>query len=105
MPVINRIAEFHAEMTEWRRELHRYPGTAFEEERTSKFVADRLESFGLEVHRGIARTGVVGVLKGRTDNGRAIALRADMDALDIQEANDLPYRSEIPAKMHACGHA
>lgn len=104
MPVINRIAEFHAEMTEWRRELHRYPETAFEEERTSKFVADRLESFGLEVHRGIARTGVVGVLKGRTDNGRAIALRADMDALDIQEANDLPYRSEIPGKMHACGH-
>jgi len=104
MPVINRIADFHAEMTEWRRELHRHPETAFEEKWTSKFVADRLESFGLEVHRGIAGTGVVGVLRGRSDNGRAIGLRADMDALDIQEANDLPYRSEVPGKMHACGH-
>lgn len=104
MPVINRIADFHPEMTEWRREMHRHPETAFEEEWTSRYVAERLESFGLEVHRGIAKTGVVAVLKGQSDSGRAIGLRADMDALDILEANDVPYRSTTPGKMHACGH-
>jgi len=104
MPIINRIAEFHREMTEWRRTLHRHPETAFEEVWTSNFVAAKLESFGIEVHRGIAKTGVVGVLRGQGESGRSVGLRADMDALDIKEANEVEYRSENPGKMHACGH-
>ena len=104
MPILNRIAEFQAEMTEWRRALHRRPETAFEEVWTSDFVAGKLESFGIEVHRGLARTGVVGVLRGRRDNGRAIGLRADMDALDLAEETGAPWASERPGKMHACGH-
>lgn len=104
MPVVNRIAEFHEEMKAWRHELHMHPETAFEEVWTSDFVAKRLEEFGIEVHRGLAGTGVVGTLKGRSDNGRAIGLRADIDALDIHEQNDVPYRSQIDGKMHACGH-
>src|SRR3546814_18303464 len=75
MPIINRIADFHADLTAWRRELHRHPETAFEEEWTSAFVAEKLESFGLEVHRGIAKTGLVAVLRGQRENGRAIGLR------------------------------
>jgi len=104
MPIINRIADFHAEMTAWRRELHQHPETAFEEVWTSGFVAERLESFGIEVHRGLAKTGVVGVLKGQSDSGRKIALRADMDALDLTEANDFEHKSQNPGKMHGCGH-
>src|SRR5690606_25134504 len=104
MPILNRIAEFQPELTEWRRELHRHPETAFEEVWTSDFVAGKLESFGIEVHRGIAKTGLVGVLKGRPGNGRAIGLRADMDALDVTEATGAPWASEVPGKMHACGH-
>ena len=104
MPVLNRIADFQAEMSAWRRELHRHPETAFEEVWTSDFVAEKLESFGLEVHRGIAKTGIVGVLKGQRDDGRAIGLRADMDALDIEEANEFAHKSQNPGKMHACGH-
>src|SRR3546814_14120438 len=104
MPIINRIADFHADLTAWRRELHRHPETAFEEEWTSAFGAEKLESFGLEVHRGIAKTGLVAVLRGQRENGRAIGLRADMDALDITETTGLPYASGRPGKMHACGH-
>jgi amidohydrolase len=104
MPIINRIAEFHAELAEWRREMHKHPETAFQEHWTSAYVAGKLQSMGIEVHRGLAGTGVVGTLKGRDDNGRAIALRADIDALDIPEANDFAHRSEIAGKMHACGH-
>src|SRR5690606_35652464 len=97
------IRALHDEMTEWRRDLHAHPETAFEEHRTSAFVADKLKSFGIEVHQGLAGTGVVGVLRGRGD-GRHIGLRADMDALDITERTNLPYRSRNPGKMHACGH-
>ncbi len=104
MPIVNRIAEFHDAMAEWRHDLHAHPETAFEEHRTSEKVAGLLESFGIEVHRGLAGTGVVGTLKGRHGDGRAIALRADMDALDIAEKNDVPYRSRHEGKMHACGH-
>ncbi len=104
MAIINRIADFHEELTEWRRELHRHPETAFKEVWTSNFVAERLESFGIEVHRGIAETGVVGVLRGSGDNGRKIALRADMDALDLTEANEFEHKSLNPGKMHGCGH-
>ena len=104
MPVINRIAEFHDEIAAWRRDLHAHPETAFEEQRTSDIVAEKLSGWGMEVHRGLATTGVVGVLKGQGDNGRSIGLRADMDALHIQEKNDFPHRSVNDGKMHACGH-
>ena len=111
MPVVNRIAAFHDEMTAWRRDLHAHPETAFEENRTAEIVAEKLESWGIEVHRGLATTGVVGVLHGRGGNGggqggsgRAIGLRADMDALHIEELNDFGHRSRHEGKMHACGH-
>ncbi len=102
MPVINRIADFHADMTAWRRDLHAHPETAFEERRTSDFVAARLEEFGIRIDRGLAGTGVVGTLSN--GDGPAIGLRADMDALDIAEANAFDHASTHPGKMHACGH-
>ena len=102
MPVINRIADFHDDMTAWRRELHTHPEIGFEEVWTSDFIAARLEEFGIEVDRGMAKTGVVGTL--RNGEGPAIALRADMDALPLDEANDFGYRSQNPGRMHACGH-
>ncbi|HYD99022.1 MAG TPA: M20/M25/M40 family metallo-hydrolase, partial [Alphaproteobacteria bacterium] len=110
MPIINRIAEFGAELTAWRQDLHAHPELAFEEVRTAGIVAQRLREFGFdEVHTGIARTGVVGVLHGARgpklgEGGRAIGLRADMDALPMQETNDFAHRSTVPGKMHACGH-
>ena len=104
MAIINRIGEFHDDMTAWRHDLHAHPEIAFEEVRTSSFVADKLKSFGLdEVHTGIAKTGVVGVLRNGSA-GRAIGLRADMDALPIVEATGLSYASKTPGRMHACGH-
>ena len=104
MPIINRIAEFHDEMTAWRRDIHSHPETAFEEDRTSDIVAAKLESFGVEVHRGLAKTGVIGTLKGNVEGGGAIGLRADMDALHLFEKNDFEHRSQNDGKMHACGH-
>ncbi|WP_299620116.1 M20 aminoacylase family protein [Pelagibius sp.] len=105
MAVINRIAEFHEEMKGWRRDIHAHPEVAFEEQRTSDFVAEKLAEFGIEVHRGLATTGVVGLLEGQgNSSGRAIGLRADMDALHIQELNDFDHRSRHDGKMHACGH-
>jgi len=104
MPTVNRIADFHADLAAWRHEIHAHPETAFEERRTADFVASRLQDFGIEVHRGLAGTGVVGTLKGARPGGRAIALRADMDALHIHEKNGVPYVSTNPGKMHACGH-
>jgi hippurate hydrolase len=102
MPIINRIAEFHEQMTEWRHDIHAHPELAFEEQRTSDIVARELESFGIEVHRGLAKTGVVGVLKNNA--GPSIGLRADMDALPIHETNEFEHRSTYDGKMHACGH-
>jgi amidohydrolase len=93
----------HDELVAWRRDFHRHPEVAFEEVRTSALVAERLESFGIQVHRGLAKTGVVGTLRCGTSQ-RAIGLRADMDALPIQERTDLPYRSTRDGAMHACGH-
>jgi len=104
MPIYNRIAEFHDDMTEWRRDIHAHPEIGFEEVRTSALVADKLEAWGIEVHRGIAGTGVVGVLRGHGGSGRTIGLRADMDALPMQEEGEVPYRSTIENRMHACGH-
>ncbi len=103
MAIINRIAEFHRDMKEWRHDIHAHPETAFEENRTAEVVAKKLESFGIEVHRGLAKTGVVGVLRAGSGK-RAVGLRADMDALDIHETNDFDHASTIPGKMHACGH-
>ncbi|SBW11374.1 Hippurate hydrolase [uncultured Alphaproteobacteria bacterium] len=92
-----------AEMTAWRRHLHAHPETAFEEVETARFVADRLREFGLDPHLGLAKTGVVATLK-RGSSNRAIGLRADIDALDIPEANTFGHASKTPGKMHACGH-
>ncbi|PHK95612.1 peptidase M20 [Pseudoroseomonas rhizosphaerae] len=104
MPVLNRIADFHDEMTAWRQDFHRHPELAFEEVRTSGIVAEKLRAFGVdEVITGIARTGVVGVIRGQ-GAGPAIGLRADMDALPILEESGVPHASTIPGKMHACGH-
>jgi hippurate hydrolase len=104
--VINRIAEFHPEMTAWRRDFHMHPELGFEEHRTSAIVAEKLREFGCdEVVTGFAKTGVVGVIHGAGGGtGRAIGLRADMDALPIHEQTGLPHASTIPGKMHACGH-
>src|SRR6516225_9026623 len=99
MPIINRIAEFHAEMTEWRHRIHAHPETAFEERQTAALVAELLRSFGLTVDRDIARTGVVGTLEGSVSGGGAIALRADMDARHILEGNDFPHASRVPGRM------
>jgi len=106
MPIVNRIAEFHRDMTAWRRDIHAHPETAFEEQRTADIVAARLAEFGIQVHRGLAGTGVVGTLQGRGKQGagRAIALRADLDALHIPEANGFAHKSTHRGKMHACGH-
>jgi amidohydrolase len=98
------IASFVDDMKSWRQDIHAHPETAFEEFRTSDLVAEKLVSFGIEVHRGLAGTGVVGVLKGTGGDGGAIGLRADMDALDIEEQTNLEYRSKNAGKMHACGH-
>ncbi len=103
MPVINRIAEFTAEMTAWRRDFHAHPELAFQEERTSGIVAALLADWGIEVHRGLAGTGVVGVLRSGA-SGRSIGLRADMDCLPMQEATEIPHRSTVDGRMHACGH-
>src|SRR5215471_8160148 len=102
MPIPDAITSMHAEMTTWRRDLHANPELGFEEYRTSEFVARKLAEFGCQVHRHVGRTGVIGVLQ--TGNGPSIGLRADMDALPIEEANDVPYRSRSPGRMHACGH-
>jgi len=104
MPILNRIADFHADLTGWRRDIHAHPETAFEEHRTSEFVAKRLGDFGIEIHRGLAGTGVVGTLRGSRPGGRAIAIRADMDALHVHEKNHFGHCSTNDGKMHACGH-
>jgi amidohydrolase len=104
MPVVNRIADFGAEMAGWRRDLHAHPETAFEEHRTADIVARLLESFGISVERGVARTGVIGTLRRLRAGGRAIALRADMDALPVAEKNTFAHASRHHGRMHACGH-
>jgi amidohydrolase len=104
MPIINRIAEFHADMRRWRQDIHAHPETAFEEHRTSETVAGLLAGFGIVVDRGLAGTGVVGTVEGRLPGSRAIMLRADMDALHIHEKNSFAHASQTGGKMHACGH-
>jgi len=100
------LNDLRAEMTEWRRDFHAHPEIGFEEHRTSDIVAAKLSGWGIEVHRGLGGTGVVGVLRGERAGGdnRAIGLRADMDALPMEEANDFAHRSQNAGLMHACGH-
>jgi hippurate hydrolase len=103
MEIIEAIRAGQARHVSLRRELHAHPELAFEEHRTSDLVARRLEELGIEVHRGLARTGVLGRLSSGS-SGRGIGLRADMDALPLQEHNDFPHHSRVPGRMHACGH-
>jgi amidohydrolase len=106
MPIKNRLAEMQDEIAAWRRDLHEHPELMYDVHRTAATVAAKLRDFGCdEVVEGIGRTGVVGVIKGRTDaRGHVVGLRADMDALPILEATGLSYASKTPGKMHACGH-
>ena len=105
MPVRNRFAELHDEITAWRRDFHENPELMYDVHRTAGIVAEKLKEFGCdEVVTGIGKTGVVAVIKGRREGTRTIGLRADMDALPIEEATGLPYASKTPGKMHACGH-
>lgn len=105
MPILNRAAEMHDEVTGWRRHLHQTPELNYDVFQTASFVAERLREFGCdEVVSGIGRTGVVGIIRGSLGPGRAVGLRADMDALPINEASGKPYASASPGKMHACGH-
>jgi hippurate hydrolase len=106
MPVKNRFAELHDDITAWRRDIHANPELLFDTHRTAALVAEKLRAFGCdEVVTGLGRTGVVGVIKGnQTGSGRVIGLRADMDALPIHEVTGVDYASQTPGKMHACGH-
>jgi amidohydrolase len=106
MPIVNRIADLHGEITAWRHDLHAHPELLYDVQRTAGVVAEKLKAFGCdEVVPGLGRTGVVGVIHGRKGKSdKVIGLRADMDALPIEEATDLPYKSTVSGKMHACGH-
>lgn len=104
MPIRPAIAALHPELTAWRRDFHRHPELGFQEIRTAGLVAERLRAFGLEVHTGVGRTGVVGVLRGKRAGPRAIALRADMDALPMHEGNGFEHASSRPGVFHGCGH-
>src|SRR3984893_1304513 len=107
MPIVNRIAALHGDITAWRRDIHAHPELLYDVQRTAATVADKLKSFGCdEVVTGIGRTGVVGVIRGGKGGGggRVIGLRADMDALPIQEASAPPCKSPGPGKLHAGGH-
>src|SRR6266566_8852042 len=109
MPIVNRVADLQPDIQAWRRDIHEHPELLYEVHRTAALVADRLREFGCdEVITGLGRTGVVGVIKGKKPAGKAdrqvIGLRADMDALPIEENTKLPYASKTPGLMHACGH-
>jgi amidohydrolase len=104
MPTLDRIDGFAEDLTAIRRDLHAHPEVGFEEVRTSGVVADKLASWGIDVHRGLGTTGVVGVLKGKGSGTKRIGLRADMDALPMEENTNLAYRSTIPGRFHGCGH-
>jgi hippurate hydrolase len=105
MPIINRVADLHDEITEWRRDLHAHPELQYDVHRTAGAVSEKLKSFGCDdVVTGLGRTGVVGVIRGSKPGGKVIGMRADMDALPIEEATTVAYKSTVPGKMHACGH-
>ena len=106
MPIVNRFADFYADIVAWRRDLHEHPELLYDVHRTAASVAEKLRAFGVdEVVTGIGRTGVVGIIRGRkSGSGKVIGLRADMDALPIAERTGKPYASTVPGMMHACGH-
>jgi amidohydrolase len=105
MPIVNRVADLHDEITAWRRDMHMYPELQYDVHRTAASVVEKLKSFGCDdVVPGIGRTGVVGVIKGRRAGNKIVGLRADMDALPLEEETGLPYKSTVSGKMHACGH-
>ena len=105
MPIINRAAELQAEATEWRRHLHQHPEILYDVHETAAFVTARLQEFGVdEIVAGIGETGVVGIIRGRGPGERTIGLRADMDALPLEEMTGKPWSSKEPGRMHACGH-
>jgi amidohydrolase len=102
---VEHIRKYHAELQQIRRDIHAHPELGYEEKRTSAIVAEKLIAWGIEVHRGLAKTGVVGVVPGRrAASGRAIGLRADMDCLPMHETGDVPHRSRHDGRMHGCGH-
>ena len=101
---VESIRRYHAELKAIRQDIHAHPELAFEETRTSSKVADTLAGWGVEVHRGLAKTGVVGVIKGKMNSGKGVGLRADMDCLPIHEKNSFEYKSMNEGRMHACGH-
>ena len=103
MKIIPEIVAVHEELTKWRRELHTYPELAFEESRTADFIAAQLESYNINTTRSIGKTGLVGTLKVGTSK-KAIGLRADMDALPMEELNAFTHKSKHPGCMHGCGH-
>ena len=107
MPIVNRVADLQPEIAAWRRDLHAHPELMYDVHRTAATVSEKLKAFGCdEVVEGLGRTGVVGVIRGRREGAgdKVIGLRADMDALPIAEETDVPYKSTVPGKMHACGH-
>ena len=105
MPIVNRIADLHGEIKEWRRDFHAHPELRYDVHRTAASVADKLKDFGCdEVVPGIGRTGVVGVIRGKKPGKKVVGMRADMDALPLEEETGLPYKSTVAGKMHACGH-
>lgn len=104
MKLAEPIVTWQSEIAALRRDIHAHPELAYEEQRTSDLVATQLESWGIPVHRGLGVTGVVGTIHGKTQNGRAVGLRADMDALPMDELNTFEHASRHPGKMHACGH-
>jgi hippurate hydrolase len=101
---VDRIRTYHAELTEIRRDIHAHPELSFQENRTSARVVELLKKWGIETHTGLAKTGVVGVIKGKKNGSKGVGLRADMDCLPIPEANEFAYKSKHPGRMHACGH-
>ena len=106
MAIKKEIELLIPEMEQWRHHIHQHPEIAFEEKETSDFIAKKLESFGIEVHRGLGGTGLVGVIHGK-DNGasnKSVGIRADIDALPMTEKTNLPYSSKNEGRMHACGH-
>jgi amidohydrolase len=104
MSVLARLKDQNGDFTSWRRHIHQHPEIAFEEKATSDYIANLLTSWGVEIHRGMAKTAVVATIKGKRPGVRAIGLRADMDALPMPEETNLPYASKHECKMHACGH-
>src|ERR1700729_382411 len=105
MPIVNRVADLHDEIIAWRRDMHMHPELQYDVHRTAASVVEKLKSFGCDdVVPGIGRTGVVGVIHGRKPGKKGLGLRADMDALPLEEETGLPYKSTVPGKMHACGH-